>query len=96
METVTNIQDLPELTTDMIHVWHVFVPDVKASLGMLMQVLSAEERAKADRFRLRTRKPTRTMPDPSLLVLVAPSTLVGACFSERGSQHARLFDLLLH
>jgi len=46
------LESLEELDANVIHVWHVFMPEVKASLDRLKQVLNDEERLKADRFRI--------------------------------------------
>ncbi|MCF7848494.1 MAG: 4'-phosphopantetheinyl transferase superfamily protein [Kiritimatiellales bacterium] len=51
MENRADINKQRGLGDDTVRVWRVFVPGVKASLGALKQVLSVEERAKADRFR---------------------------------------------
>lgn len=50
METIENMQLLPELGTDTIHIWGVHIPDVLDQLDRLSALLSSAEQEKAARF----------------------------------------------
>ena len=50
METVADIRNLPELTSDTIHIWGLHLQDMQGRLEAFHAILSAEEQEKAARF----------------------------------------------
>ena len=50
METISDIQQLPELGKNSIHIWGIHLPDIQGRLDDLHEVLCEKEQKKAARF----------------------------------------------
>lgn len=92
METIANIQDLPGLGEDAIHVWGVHVPDVLDRLEVLHSLLSEEEREKAARFRREAERNSSIAARGALRVLLfgytgKPPATIDFQYSENGKPH---------
>ncbi|MCF7817468.1 MAG: 4'-phosphopantetheinyl transferase superfamily protein [Kiritimatiellales bacterium] len=92
METITDIQKLPELDGASIHIWGVHVPDMHDRLAALRGVLSEKEQEKAARFRRETDRESSIIARGALRVLLSGYTGIPAAgldfhYSENGKPH---------
>ena len=89
METIADIRQLPELGTDTIHIWGIHVPDMLERLDALYGLLSADEQAKADRFRRESDRRSSIAARGALRLLLSgytgiPSSEIEFHYSETG------------
>ncbi len=78
METIPHIRELPELTTDTIHIWGVHVPDVLDQLDRLHSLLSTPEQEKAGRFHRDSDRQSSIAARGSLRILLSGYTGIPA------------------
>lgn len=74
METIKQIEDLPELGTADIHIWGAEVPQLAEKFQSLEAVLCAEERAKAARFLRSDDRNSSVVARGALRILLAAYT----------------------
>ncbi len=92
METVEHIDNLPELSTDAIHIWGVHVPDVLGRLNVLHAVLCGREQEKATRFHREADRNSSIAARGALRILLSGYTGIDASeivfeYSENGKPH---------
>jgi len=89
METIADIQQLPDLGEETIHIWSVHVPDVLDRLETLHGLLSEKERQKAARFHREADRQTSIAARGALRVLLSgytgmPATEISFEYSGNG------------
>lgn len=92
METIRDIQQLPELGSDTIHIWGVHVPDVLDRLDALASALCEKELEKAARFHRDTDRQSSVSARGALRILLSAYTGIPAAgidfqYSETGKPH---------
>ena len=71
MEIIPNIEKLPELPADALHVWGVEVPTVRRQLDRLQALLSGDEQQKAARLHREADRQSSVAARGALRVLLA-------------------------
>ncbi len=89
MEIIENIQQLPALGSDSIHIWGVHVPDLLDRLDFLHFVLSEKEQEKAARYRKDTDRQSSVAARGALRILLSgytgiPAAEIAFHYSENG------------
>lgn len=92
METIENMQQLPELDAKIIHIWGVHIPDILDQLDALHDLLSESEREKALRFLQENDKQSSIAARGALRILLSgysgiPAEAIEFNYSENGKPH---------
>lgn len=92
METISNIRELPNLSSDTIHIWGVHVPYLLDLQEQLHTLLSDKERTKAARFRREADRQSSIAARGALRILLGgyaevPAAEIQFQYSEYGKPH---------
>jgi 4'-phosphopantetheinyl transferase len=92
MKTIADIQKLPELVEDSIHIWGIHVPDMLDRLDAFQVLLSEKEQGKAARFKRDEDRNSSIAARGALRVLLSGYTEISATeirfsYSENGKPH---------
>lgn len=98
METIEDIQKLPELEKDSIHIWGVHLPDLLDQFDVLHAMLSEKEQAKAARFHREADRQSSIAARGALRTLLSSYIGVSAKeiqfhYSENGKPHVSDSDI---
>jgi 4'-phosphopantetheinyl transferase len=98
METISEIEQLPALSADVIHIWGVHVSDMQDRIGALYDVLCEKEQQKAARFYRDSDRHSSIVARGALRILLSaytgiPATEINFHYSETGKPHVKGSDV---
>ncbi|MEE9369548.1 MAG: 4'-phosphopantetheinyl transferase superfamily protein [Pontiella sp.] len=98
MEIIEDIQQIPEMREDIIHIWGIYVPDMLDRLDQLHSVLCEKEQEKAARFHRESDRQSSIAARSALRILLSRYTGISATdivfdYSENGKPHVNDSDI---